>query len=242
MALDIQRQTPKDIVLEEFGKNADGEPISLKRRVYMQLLAFGDCTHTERIIQRLDAASVQSVVYADLSDPKGVGLLFCHEQPEWFVTELRQLLQTGPFADLTPKPELTMFGRTYSIGYEQDLEATLVTKPLKKVADPELPWAIWYPLRRSGAFEQLSANEQRTILMEHGGIGRAFGRAGHGTDIRLACYGLDTNDNDMVIALLGKNLTLLSKIIERMRKTKQTSQYMTSLGPFFVGKAIWQKR
>ena len=240
MALDIQRQT--GVVLEEFGKNAAGESISLKRRVFMQLLAFTDCTHTERIIEKLEASGVQSVVYADLNDPRGIGLLFCHEEPDWFITELRQLLHTEPFMDLSPKPELTMFGRTYSIGYEQDLEATLVTKPLSKVADPELPWSIWYPLRRSGAFEQLSANDQRTILMEHGGIGRAYGRAGHGTDIRLACYGLDKNDNDMVIALLGKNLALLSKIIERMRKTKQTSQYLTSLGPFFVGKVIWQKR
>ncbi|MEM7019186.1 MAG: chlorite dismutase family protein [Pseudomonadota bacterium] len=240
MALNIQRQT--GIVLEEFGKNADGERISLARRVYMQLLVFSNCTQTEPIIQKLEATEAHSVVYADVNDPQGIGLLFCHEEPDWFVTELRQLLYTEPFINLSPKPALTMFGRTYSIGYEQDLEATLVKKPLEKVANPDLPWAIWYPLRRSGAFEQLSANDQRTILMEHGGIGRAYGRAGHGTDIRLACYGLDTKDNDMVIALLGKNLTLLSKIIERMRKTKQTSQYMASLGPFFVGKVIWQKR
>ena len=208
----------------------------------MQLLVFSNCTNTAQIFEILDAAEAQSVVYADLNDPQGIGLLFCHEEPDWFVTDLRQMLNAEPFVDLVPKPEMTMFGRTYSIGYEQDLEATLVTKPLQKVANPELPWAIWYPLRRSGAFEQLSANDQRTMLMEHGGIGRAYGRAGHGTDIRLACYGLDKNDNDMVIALLGKNLALLSKIIERMRKTKQTSQYMDSLGPFFVGKAIWQKQ
>ena len=216
MALDIQRKT--GIALEEFGKNADGEQISSTRRVYMQLLVFSNCTQTEQIIEKLDAVNAQSVVYADVNDPQGVGLLFYHEEPEWFVTELRQLLQAKPFVDLLPKPEMTMFGRTYSIGYEQDLEATLITKPLTKVTNPELPWAIWYPLRRSGAFEQLSANDQRTMLMEHGGIGRAYGRAGHGTDIRLACYGLDKNDNDMVIALLGKKLVLLSKIVERMRK------------------------
>ena len=186
-------------MLEEFGKNADGEQISLKRRIYMQLLVFSNCTNTAQIFEILDAAEAQSVVYADLNDPQGIGLLFCHEEPDWFVTDLRQMLNAEPFVDLVPKPEMTMFGRTYSIGYEQDLEATLVTKPLQKVANPELPWAIWYPLRRSGAFEQLSANDQRTMLMEHGGIGRAYGRAGHGTDIRLACYGLDKNDNDMGI-------------------------------------------
>ena len=54
----------------------------------------------------------------------------------------------------------------------------LITRPRGKVCDPALSWAIWYPLRRAGSFEQLSAQEQRVILMEHGGIGHAFGRAG----------------------------------------------------------------
>ena len=50
---------------------------------------------------------------------------------------------------------------------------------------------VWYPLRRAGTFERLTADEQRIILLEHGGIGRAFGKAGLGHDIRLACFGLD---------------------------------------------------
>lgn len=103
-----------------------------------------------------------------------------------------------------------------------------------------MPWAIWYPLRRSGSFEQLSGQEQRVVLMEHGGIGRAFGREGYGHDIRLACHGLDKNDNDFVIGLLGPELHPLSSIVQRMRKTKQTSLHLESLGPFFVGKAVWQ--
>ena len=61
-----------------------------------------------------------------------------------------------------PKPELTMLGRTYAIGYEQDLEETLVERPRQRVLDPALPWAIWYPLRRAGSFEQLSRAEQDT--------------------------------------------------------------------------------
>jgi chlorite dismutase len=32
----------------------------------------------------------------------------------------------------------------------------------------------------------------------------------------------------------------LSAIVQRMRKTKQTSLHLERLGPFFVGKAIWQ--
>ncbi len=104
-----------------------------------------------------------------------------------------------------------------------------------------MPWAIWYPLRRAGSFEQLTAQEQRVILMEHGGIGHAFGRAGLGTDIRLACHGLGKKDNDFVVGLLGRDLHPLSVIVQRMRKTKQTSLHLDRLGPFFVGKAVWQR-
>jgi chlorite dismutase len=135
-----------------------------------------------------------------------------------------------------------MLGRTYSIGYEEDLERVLITRPVQRVTDPGLTWAIWYPVRRSGAFEHLPPEEQRTILMEHGGIGRAYGQADLAYDIRLACFGLDKNDNDFVVGLLGHELYPLSKIVERMRKTKQTSQYLTNLGPFFVGKVAWQSK
>jgi chlorite dismutase len=133
-----------------------------------------------------------------------------------------------------------MLGRTYAIGHEQDLEETLVDRPRRRVLDPELQWGIWYPLRRSGSFEQLSRKEQNAILMEHGGVGMAFGRAGLGYDIRLACHGLDRQDNDFVVGLLGPELHPLSIIVQRMRKTRQTSLHLERLGPFFVGRVAWQ--
>jgi chlorite dismutase len=135
-----------------------------------------------------------------------------------------------------------MLGRTYAIGYEQDLEETLVERPRRRVLDPSLEWAIWYPLRRAGSFEQLSRKEQNAILMEHGGVGMSFGRAGLGYDIRLACHGLDKLDNDFVVGLLGPELHPLSIIVQRMRKTKQTSLHLERLGPFFVGRVAWQSR
>ena len=125
-----------------------------------------------------------------------------------------------------------MFGRTYLVGYEQDLEATLLTRPRRRVLDPEWPWAIWYPLRRVKTFETLPEQEQRIVLMEHAGIGMSFGKAGYAHDIRLACHGLDKNDNDFVIGVLGRELYPLSALIQAMRKTKQTSQYLESLGRF----------
>lgn len=233
-------ETTEQLDISEKGKAADGQTISSDRRLFMQLLAYGGCRDEEALIQALKKAGVDGVLYADINDPEGVALLAMSEDPGYFVSEHRHFLNQPPFAELRPKPEYTMLGRTYTLGYEPDLEQVLIDRPRQRVLSPNLPWSIWYPLRRAGSFEQLSAQEQRVILMEHGGIGRAFGKAGYGHDIRLACYGLDKNDNDFVIGLLGPELYPLSAIVQRMRKTKQTSLHLESLGPFFIGKAIWQ--
>jgi chlorite dismutase len=224
----------------EHGRSAEGGTTSLDRRLFMQLHAYGGSHDTATLTAALESAGVVGVLYEDVNDPTGVALLTLSELPEAFVSEYRSFLQSSPFAELKPKPEFTMLGRTYAIGYEQDLEETLVERPRRRVLDPALPWAIWYPLRRAGSFEQLSRREQDTILMEHGGIGMAFGRAGLGYDIRLACHGLDRDDNDFVIGLLGPELHPLSIIVQRMRKTKQTSLHLERLGPFFVGRVAYQ--
>jgi chlorite dismutase len=227
----------------EHGRTADGETTSLDRRLYMQLHAYGGARDSSALISALDeAGGIDGALYEDVNDPRGVALLTLSESPGAFVEGYRSFLQSSPFAELEPKPELTMLGRTYAIGYEQDLEETLVERPRRRVLDPALPWAVWYPLRRAGSFEQLSRREQDTILMEHGGVGMAFGRAGLGYDIRLACHGLDRDDNDFVVGLLGPELHPLSIIVQRMRKTKQTSLHLERLGPFFVGRVAWQSQ
>src|SRR4029077_11584856 len=104
------------------------------------------------------------------------------------------------------RPEYTRRWRPYALGYEPDLQETLIDRPRRTVLNREWGWAIWYPLRRSGRFAQLSDQEQRTILSEHGAIGMSFGAADYAHDIRLACHGLDRDDNDFVIGLIGKQL------------------------------------
>jgi chlorite dismutase len=235
-----ERTSLDETDVAEHGRTAEGETTSLDRRLFMQLHAFGGARDTAALSSALAAAGVAAVLYEDVNDPTGVALLTLSEQPEAFVGEARSFLQSAPFASLERKPELTMLGRTYSIGHEQDLEEALVARPRRRVLDPDLRWAIWYPLRRSGSFEQLSRKEQNQILMEHGGVGMSFGRAGLGYDIRLACHGLDKADNDFVIGLLGPELHPLSIIVQRMRKTRQTSLHLERLGPFFVGRVAWQ--
>ena len=229
-----------EIDVVEHGTSAGGETTSLDRRLFMQLYAFAGARDTGRLGEALGDAQIDAVLYEDVNDPEGVAVLTLSEKPDDFVTTTRRLFTDGPFAELRPKPELTMFGRTYALGHEEDLEETLVERPRRRVLDPDLRWAIWYPLRRSGSFERLSRKEQNAILMEHGGVGAAFGRAGLGYDIRLACHGLDRSDNDFVVGLLGRELHPLSIIVQRMRKTRQTSLHLERLGPFFVGRVAWQ--
>ena len=109
-----------------------------------------------RSLAALEQAGLSAVLYEDVNDPTGVALLAFGESPETFVTDVRAFLRQAPFAELEPKPEYTMLGRTYAIGHEADLDEALVDRPQARVFDPALPWAIWYPLRRAGSFEQLS--------------------------------------------------------------------------------------
>jgi hypothetical protein len=246
MAVDVRRaDAPRGKGLEppdisEKGGLKGGVPQRVDERLFMQLLAFGECPDARPLADALARASATAVVYEDLNDPRGVAILTVNRDPGFFVDTLRPILAAGPFARLAPKPDLTMFGRTYALGYEPDLEDTLFTRPTRTVLNPDWRWAVWYPLRRNGRFAQLPSEEQRTILAEHGAIGMAFGAADFAHDIRLACHGLDKNDNDFVVGLIGKDLHPLSAIVQAMRKTQQTALYLDRLGPFFVGRARWQ--
>src|SRR5881628_162323 len=180
----------------------------------------------------------------DLSEKGGIS----NGQPQRSDQRLfMQLLAFGGCHDsralaesLAQKPEYTMLGRTYAIGYEPDLADVLLQRPRRTVLNPAWRWAVWYPLRRSGRFAQLPADEQRVILAEHGAIGMSFGAADYAHDIRLACHGLDKDDNDFIVGLIGKELYPLSAIVQTMRTTQQTALYLERLGPFFVGRAVWQ--
>ena len=226
--------------LSEKGRDAAGQVITLNRRLFLQLLAFTNVADTALLVEALQASGLPGTLYADINDPRGVGLLTWSEHPDFFVTELRNFLQNSPFDDLNARPEFTMLGRSYSIGYEADLEHVLFKRPIGRATNPATPWHVWYPLRRKGSFEKLPPAEQKAILSEHGNLGALFSAGDFGNDIRLDCRGLDTNDNDFVIGLIGRELFPLSAMVQAMRKTRQTSEFLEKLGPFFIGKAIWQ--
>lgn len=226
--------------LSEKGGLKGGQPQRSNERLFMQLLAFGGCEDSGAVAASLEHAGIQGVVYEDVSDPRGIAVLAVTRDPGTFLDELRPVLNVQPCASLTLKPEFTMLGRTYSLGYEPDLHDALIERPRRTVLNRAWPWAVWYPLRRNGRFAQLPAEEQRAVLAEHGAIGMTFGAADYAHDIRLACHGLDKDDNDFIIGLIGKDLFPLSAVVQAMRRTQQTALYLDRLGPFFVGRAVWQ--
>jgi hypothetical protein len=233
------REAPQ-VDVNERGSDKNGAPISMNRRLFMQLLGF-ECDDPSKLLPLLGGAlreqGIPSVVYEDVNHPRGLAVLTFSEEPLDFVTRVRPLVSS---AQLRPRPELSMLGRTYATGFEQDLEYWLLQRPRDTVLNEAWPWAIWYPLRRVGPFERLDPRERGQIMREHGGVGRAYGSQDLAHDVRLACHGLDQADNDFVIGLIGKELHPLSHVVQAMRQTRQTAEFMDKMGPFFVGRAVFR--
>ena len=228
---------PEPIDIRETGAPIDGEPQFSDQRLFFQLHVFEGCPNPKLIIETLAKSSLNAVLYDDLNHPSGIGVLFVAENPADLMAESRSLLlKTREMPDLSYRPEMTMIGRTYASGREPNLEEWLINKPRQNVLNPDFPWAIWYPLRRKPEFYRLEQRERGRILGEHAMLGRSYAAGGYASDIRLACFGLDTNDNEFVIGLVGPELYPLSRLIQDMRQTEQTTKYIESLGPFFVAK------
>ena len=233
-------ETALEVDVTERAGQHTGKPQSLESRLFMQLLVY-ECEPgldparaVEQVATALSSRKVPAVIYEDVNAPRRLGVLTWSEQPEHFVKAVRPALNAGA-EGLRLCPEYTMLGRTYATGYEPELRFWLLERPVATVGNGLWPWAIWYPLKRMGAFNRLEGREQAAILKEHGAIGRAYGEQDLAHDVRLACFGIDTHDNDFVIGLIGKDLHPLSHVVQAMRKTRQTAELMEKMGPFFVG-------
>ena len=240
-----EQGAPKINVAERAGHHT-GNPQEMNRRLFMQLVVYHcgqgmqPAAITEVIAERMREQGQPVVIYADVSNPRGLGVLTFSEEPNDLVGPVRATFASAPLDAITLDTRMNMIGRSYASGYEADLQFWLLDRPRQTVLNPKWPWAVWYPLRRSGAFAQLSPQEQGAILREHGEIGRAYGEQDLAHDVRLACHGLDAADNEFLIGLIGANLHPLSHVVQSMRKTKQTSQYISQMGPFFVGRVLVQ--
>ena len=236
----------ESIDVREHGGDRDGIPQVLESRLFMQLMVFEADKKLAPAYSLLNCGAafkrrnIPSVIYEDVNNPHGLGLLTWSEQPLDFAEKVRPVFGDPEAASLTLVREFTMLGRTYSTGFETDLDYWLLRRPRETVLNEAWPWAVWYPLRRSGAFERVEPRERVAIMREHAGIGRAYGAQDLAHDVRLACHGLDANDNEFVIGLIGKDLHPLSHVVQAMRGTRQTSEFINQMGPFFVGRAAFR--
>ena len=226
--------------LLEHGAPVRGEPQALDTRLFVQLQVFTGCLDVPSVVDAVRQSELTAAVYVNLNDPRGVGVVAMDEDPAMFAESFRALLTAPPFCNLSPVPDFTMIGRTYGQGREPDLRDFLLHKVPRNVLNPENRWAVWYPLRRIGAYNRLARSDQGKIMMEHGMLGRRYGEAGYAADVRLECHGIDRNDSDFVIGLIGSELYPLSKLIKDMRSTRQTAEFIQGMGPFFVGRTVYQ--
>ena len=229
------------IDVNEYGGKKEGVRQSINRRLFMQLLAFDVPANVNanevasRLGKLLRERHIPGVIYADTMSPRGLGLLTWSEDPSHFVRDVRPLFVEEFLRSVTLRPDVAMFGRSYSTGHEPDLEFVLLKRPIQNVLHESYPWHVWYPLRRTGEFARLEPIDQSHILREHASIGMAYGAQELAHDIRLACHGIDAQDNEFVIGLVGPELHPLSHLVQAMRKTRQTSEFIAKMGPFFVG-------
>jgi len=172
------------------------------RRLFMQLQVLGGCADPKPLVTTLETSRLEAVLYQDVNDPRGVGVLAMSEDPTALVGAYRDLLNTEPFAGLSLRRELTMLGRTYAAGFEQDLEEWLFLRPRRTVLNSAWPWAIWYPLRRHGGVRAPLAEEQGEIIPRATRSSAArTATPTSPTMSRLACHGLDVHDTTFVIGL-----------------------------------------
>lgn len=242
-----------NIDVNEYGGKKDGVKQAMNRRLFMQLLVFRvpagsqpvsggpksapDAVASE-LVNVLRARKIPAVVYADAMDPRSLGLLTWSEDPAHFVLNVRPLFTEAPLSHVELRQDFAMIGRSYGTGHEPDLEWFLLKRPIENVMAETSPWHVWYPLRRKGTFAKLEPIDQSHILREHAALGIAYGQAELATDVRLACHGLDAEDNEFLIGLVGKDLHPLSHLVQAMRKTRQTSEFIEKMGPFFVGHVL----
>ena len=245
---DITSGLPTIDVNEYGGRKEDGERQAMDRRLFFQLLVFSAVPDHD--VQALGAGlaadmerhQVEGVIYDDFNDPLGIGVLTWSEDPSHFVRKVRPLFGGRRASALRLRPEFTMVGRTYALGHEPRLEHVLLQRPRENVLREGWDWAVWYPLRRSGAFARLDPHEQAIMMREHAQIGLAYGQQDLAHDVRLACHGLDAADNEFLVGLVSRTLHPISHCVQAMRKTRQTAEFIAKMGPFFVGHKKHQVR
>src|SRR5436190_17095814 len=89
MAETTTRRGPEPPDIFEKGGMKDGQTQRLNQRLFMQFLAFGGATNMPALRQGIHSAGLAGVLYEDVNDPRGIGLLTFSEDPAFFLDRVR---------------------------------------------------------------------------------------------------------------------------------------------------------
>ena len=81
--------------LLEHGAPVRGQPQALDRRLYVQLQAFTDCLDTAPVVEAVRRSGLEAAVYANVNDPRGVGVVLLDEDPAAFAGPARAHCSRG---------------------------------------------------------------------------------------------------------------------------------------------------
>src|SRR5690606_8653873 len=99
-------------------------PQRLDQRLFMQLIVVSALDRSKNLGislgEEIHSRGVGVVVYEDVCDPLGYGILTYSTNPAVFTEKVRPAMRTESLGDYEVRHDLSMMGRTYSTGYEQD--------------------------------------------------------------------------------------------------------------------------
>src|SRR5262249_56601270 len=69
-----------------------------EHRLYMQLQVFTGCGDAKPLVRVLESSGIEGALYRDVNDPRGIAVLGISQDPAFFVTAVRDLLNGEPFS------------------------------------------------------------------------------------------------------------------------------------------------
>ena len=193
--------------------------------------AAGPRAMVSALSRRLREKRIDGVIYGDANDHRGIGLLTWAADPGDILDNVHALLGGKRFSALTPRPGWVMLGCVSG-------DAAATTPEL--LLDPNQNWATWYPQRNKAEWGSLGDAAQAKVLEEAGGVAKSSIDEGKVSYVRLACQGIDPEDNDHIFALTAANLLDINELQAAMRGTALLTTHLQKMGPVFVGRKIWQ--
>ena len=230
------------IDVNEYGGKKDGERQAMNRRLFMQLLVFdapaGEAADEigKDLAAQLRHNAIAGVVYADASSPRGLGLLTWSEDPAHFVQAVRPLFARRLAAQGGPAPAVRDARPHLRHGPRAGPRAR-APAPRHPERD-ERRSTRGTSGTRSAARARSRGSTRRSRAASCASTRRSASptaRPSWRTTSASRATGSTPRTTSSSSASSGASSTRFSHLVQTMRKTRQTSEYIAKMGPFFVG-------